>query len=55
MTTQPEELYLEAEGDIKHNNYAEAFRKYETILYEEPGNGPTLNSLRWLYNMQIED
>ena len=49
MTTQLEELYLEAEADIKNNNYAEAFKKYETILYEEPGNGPTLNSLGWLY------
>ena len=55
MTTQLEELYLEAEADIKNNNYAEAFRKYETILYEEPGNGPTLNSLGWLYKTQIED
>ncbi len=55
MTTQLEELYLEAEADIKNNNYAEAFKKYETILYEEPGNGPTLNSLGWLYKTQIED
>ena len=55
MTTQLEELYLEAEADIKNNNYSEAFKKYETILYEEPGNGPTLNSLGWLYKTQIED
>jgi tetratricopeptide (TPR) repeat protein len=55
MTNQLEELYLEAEADIRNNNYAEAFRKYETILYDEPGNGPTLNSLGWLYKTQIED
>ena len=50
-----EELYLEAEADIRNNSYVEAFRKYETILYEEPGNAPTLNSLGWLYKTQIED
>jgi tetratricopeptide (TPR) repeat protein len=55
MNSQLEELYLEAEADIKNNNYAEAFRKYETILMEEPGNGPTLNSLGWLCKTQIED
>lgn len=55
MNSQLEELYLEAEADIKNNNYAEAFKKYEIILYEEPDNGPTLNSLGWLYKTQIED
>lgn len=55
MNTSLEELYLEAEADIKNNNYVEAFRKYETILMEEPGNGPTLNSLGWLYKTQVED
>jgi tetratricopeptide (TPR) repeat protein len=53
MNSHLEELYLEA--DIKNNNYAEAFRKYETILQEEPGNGPTLNSLGWLSKTQLED
>jgi tetratricopeptide (TPR) repeat protein len=55
MNSQLEEIYLEAEADIKNNNYVEAFRKYETILMEEPGNGPTLNSLGWLSKTQIED
>ncbi|HRE38503.1 MAG TPA: hypothetical protein PK092_08660 [Chitinophagaceae bacterium] len=55
MNTSLEELYLEAEADIKNNNYVEAFKKYETILLEEPGNGPTLNSLGWLYKTQVED
>lgn len=55
MHTKLEELYLEAEADIRNNSYVEAFRKYETILYDEPGNGPTLNSLGWLYKTQIED
>jgi len=50
-----EELYLEAEADIRNNSYVEAFRKYESILYDEPVNGPTLNSLGWLYKTQIED
>ncbi len=50
-----EEVYLEAEADIRNNSYVEAFRKYESILYDEPGNGPTLNSLGWLYKTQIED
>jgi|SRR5215469_1274014 len=55
MNFHLEELYLEAEADIRNNNYVEAFKKYETILYEEPNNGPTLNSLGWLYKTQIED
>jgi tetratricopeptide (TPR) repeat protein len=55
MNNKMEELYLEAEADIRNNSYVEAFRKYESILYEEPGNGPTLNSLGWLYKTQIED
>lgn len=55
MNNKMEELYLEAEADIRNSSYVEAFRKYETILYEEPGNGPTLNSLGWLYKTQIED
>ncbi len=55
MNSKLEELYLEAEADIKNGNYAEAFRKYEVILEEEPANGPTLNSLGWLSKTQIED
>lgn len=55
MNSQLEELYLEAEADIRNNNYTEAFRKYENILMEEPGNGPTLNSLGWLSKTQLED
>ncbi|MBC7848806.1 MAG: hypothetical protein H7Y31_03680 [Chitinophagaceae bacterium] len=55
MNSRFEELYLEAEADIRNNSYVEAFRKYETILYEEPGNAPTLNSMGWLYKTQIED
>lgn len=55
MNSKLEELYLEAEADIRNNSYVEAFRKYEAILYDEPGNGPTLNSLGWLYKTQIED
>jgi len=55
MNSQLEETYLEAEADIKNGNYVEAFRKYEMILMEEPGNGPTLNSLGWLSKTQIED
>ncbi|MFN8250923.1 MAG: hypothetical protein U0V75_03495 [Ferruginibacter sp.] len=55
MNSQLEEIYLEAEADIKNGNYVEAFRKYESILLEEPGNGPTLNSLGWLCKTQLED
>ena len=55
MNSQLEETYLEAEADIKNGNYVEAFRKYEMIIMEEPGNGPTLNSLGWLSKTQIED
>ena len=40
MNANSEELYLEAEAGIKNNNYAEAFSKYESILYEEPDSAP---------------
>jgi len=55
MNAQMEELYLDAEADVKNGNFAEAFRKYQQILYEEPANGPTHNSLGWLYKTQVED
>jgi tetratricopeptide (TPR) repeat protein len=55
MNSQLEEMYLEAEADIKNGNFVEGFRKYEAILLEEPTNGPTLNSLGWLSKTQIED
>ncbi|MDR3715551.1 MAG: hypothetical protein P4L51_22300 [Puia sp.] len=55
MNTNSEELYLEAEADIKNNNYAEAFKKYESILYEEPDSAPAHNSLGWLYKTQFDD
>jgi len=53
--TNIEELYLEAEADIKNNNYAEAFKKYESILYDEPASAPAHNSLGWLYKTQFDD
>ena len=55
MNTNSEELYLEAEADIKNNNYAEAFKKYESILYEEPDSAQAHNSLGWLYKTQFDD
>lgn len=55
MTTNSEELYLEAEADIKNNHYAEAFKKYESILYEEPDSAPAHNSMGWLYKTQFDD
>ena len=55
MNTNSEELYLEAEADIKNNNFAEAFKKYESILYEEPDSAPAHNSLGWLYKTQFDD
>ena len=55
MTTNSEELYLEAEADIKNNNYSEAFKKYESILYEEPDSAPAHNSMGWLYKTQFDD
>lgn len=55
MNAQLVELYLEAENDIKNNQYAEAFRKYESIIYEEPDNPMAHNSLGWLYKTQLDD
>ena len=55
MTTKVENLYLEAENDIRNNNFQEAFEKYETILYEEPGYAPAHNFIGWIYKTQFED
>ena len=55
MTTKVENLYLEAENDIRTSNFQEAFEKYETILYEEPGYAPAHNSIGWIYKTQFED
>lgn len=55
MNANSEELYLEAEADIKNNHYAEAFKKYESILYEEPGSAPAHNSMGWLFKTQFDD
>jgi len=55
MNTSSEELYLEAEADIKSNHFAEAFAKYERILYEEPDSAQAHNSMGWLYKTQFDD
>jgi tetratricopeptide (TPR) repeat protein len=55
MNTQLVEIYLDADNDVKNNNYTDAFRKYESILFEEPANAPSHNSLGWLYRTQLED
>ncbi|RYY97627.1 MAG: tetratricopeptide repeat protein [Chitinophagaceae bacterium] len=55
MNAQLSELYLEAENDVKQNNYTEAFRKYESILFEEPAHAATHNSLGWIYKTQLDD
>jgi tetratricopeptide (TPR) repeat protein len=55
MESSIEELYLEAEADFKNSAYTEAFRKYETILYEQPDHAPSHNSLGWLYKHQFDD
>ncbi|GAA4342237.1 tetratricopeptide repeat protein [Flaviaesturariibacter amylovorans] len=40
---------------MKQNNYTEAFRKYESILFEEPTHAATHNSLGWIYKTQLDD
>jgi tetratricopeptide (TPR) repeat protein len=55
MNSQLVEIYLEAEHDVKNNNYVEAFRKYESILFEEPSSAATHNSLGWIYKTQMDD
>jgi tetratricopeptide (TPR) repeat protein len=55
MTTKTEHLYLDAEADIRNTNYHEAFEKYETILYDEPGYAPAHNSMGWIYKTQFEN
>jgi tetratricopeptide (TPR) repeat protein len=55
MTTKVEELYLEAEADIRNSNFLEAFQKYENILYDDPAYAPAHNSMGWIYKSQFED
>jgi tetratricopeptide (TPR) repeat protein len=55
MTTKIEQLYLEAEADVRNCNYHEAFEKYETILYEEPSYAPAHNSMGWIYKTQFDN
>jgi tetratricopeptide (TPR) repeat protein len=55
MTTQAEQTYLEAEADIRNSNYYEAFQKYESILYDEPGFAPAHNSLGWIFRTQFDN
>ena len=55
MTTKVEQLYLEAEANIRDNNYHEAFEKYETILYEDPSYAPAHNSMGWIYKTQFDN
>jgi tetratricopeptide (TPR) repeat protein len=55
MPFHVEEVYLEAETDIRNSNYAEALKKYESILYDEPGHAPAHNSLGWLFKNQFDN
>ncbi|MFL9482083.1 tetratricopeptide repeat protein [Chitinophagaceae bacterium LWZ2-11] len=55
MTEQLEQLYLEAEADIRNNNYHEAFQKHLSIVYDEPDFAPSHNSLGWIYKTQFDD
>lgn len=50
-----DELYLESEADIKNNLYGEAFKKCESILYEDPMHAPAHNSMGWLLKTQFDD
>jgi len=55
MTNRFEELYLEAEADIRNSSFHDAFLKYESILYEEPGYAPAHNSMGWIYKTQFDN
>jgi tetratricopeptide (TPR) repeat protein len=50
-----DELYLESEADIKNNEYTEAFKKCEAILFEEPDHAPAHNSMGWIFKTQFDD
>ena len=50
-----DELYLESEADIKNNEYTEAFKKCEAILYEMPDHAPAHNSMGWIFKTQFDD
>ena len=50
-----DELYLESEADIKNSHYGDAFKKCESILYEDPSHAPAHNSMGWLLKTQFDD
>jgi len=55
MTNRVEEIYLEAESDIRNSNYHEAFQKFDNILYEDPLFAPAHNSIGWIYKTQFDN
>jgi tetratricopeptide (TPR) repeat protein len=55
MNSKQEDLYLEAEADVRNQAYLEAKQKYESILYDEPKSAAVHNSLGWIYKTQLED
>lgn len=55
MNQHSEETYLQAEQEIRNNNYAEAFRLLNEVLSEDPTAAPAHNSMGWLYKTQFDD
>lgn len=50
-----EELFKEADEDIKNGFFEVAFQKLEDILLEEPTYGKAFNHLGWLYETKLRD
>ena len=50
-----EDLFLEAERELKSENYLEAKNLYEQVLEEDPEFAGAHNSLGWIYYAKFED
>ena len=55
MLTDIEELFLEAERELKNENYLEAKKLYEQVLQDSPEYAAAHNSLGWLYYSKFEN
>ena len=55
MHTDTDELFLEAEKELKNDNYLEAKKLYEQVLEDSPGYAAAHNSLGWLYYSKFEN
>lgn len=50
-----EEIFNQADLDIKDGYYEDAFKKLESILIEDPTYGKAYNHMGWMYETKFRD